>query len=103
MAHYRQPVYQRLNGIMRMDLYAQLDELLQAADKVGIEVRAEPLGGDGGGLCTIKGHRVLFLDTSADVGTRFERTCQALAPLPDISQLYLHPEVRSQLERFAEP
>lgn len=81
-----------------MDLGYRLEVLLTAAEEIGVDVRAEPMGGDGGGLCRLKGKRVLFVDTSADLATRYDRTLSALAPLPELDQRYLPPEVREDIE-----
>ena len=53
-----------------MDTIAQINTLISLAEEMGIEVRQAALGGDGGGLCTIRGERVLFVDTTADARTR---------------------------------
>lgn len=82
-----------------MDMGGRLEALLAAAEQCGIEVRAEPMGGDGGGLCALKGRRVLFVDVSADVISRYERTVAALAPLRELDGHYLIPEARYDLER----
>lgn len=82
-----------------MDLQTRLDTLLSLAQELGLTVRREPLGGEGGGLCIIKGERVLFVDVLADIETRYERTLSALAGLPEIDQRYLAPEVRDDIER----
>lgn len=83
-----------------MDLQTRLDELLSLADQIGLTIRRESLGGSGGGLCVLKGQRVLFLDTAADLETRYERTLAALAPLPDIDARYIRPDVREDLDRL---
>jgi hypothetical protein len=82
-----------------MELSRRLETLLEAAEQLGIEVRCEPLGGDGGGLCQLKGRRVLFVDASADLATRYDRTLAALAGLPELAQRFLPPELRDDLER----
>lgn len=82
-----------------MDLQTRLDLLLSIAQELGWTLRREPLGGDGGGLCIIKGQHVLFVDTLADLETRYERTLAALAAQPELDQRYLPPEVRDDLEK----
>ncbi len=83
---------------MSRPLSDRLEELLTLSEKLGIEVRAEFMGGGGGGLCQLKGAQVLFVDTSADVTTRYERTLAALATLPEIEEHFVTPEVRKDLE-----
>lgn len=82
-----------------MDLQMRLDELLRVAEEMGLSIRREPLGGDGGGFCVIKGERRLFVDTLADLETRYERTLDALAGMPEIEVRYLCPEVREDIEK----
>ncbi|HOA71812.1 MAG TPA: hypothetical protein PL151_13215 [Phycisphaerae bacterium] len=82
-----------------MDIGSRLEALLAVAEEIGIDVRAEPMGGEGGGLCVLKGRRVLFVDTAADVATRYERTVAGLANVPELEDRYLLPEVRRDLER----
>ena len=82
-----------------MSLDARLDDLITAAEAVGISIRREQLGGEGGGLCILRGKRVLFLDTLSDAETRYERTLAALAPLPEMEGRFLRPDVREDLER----
>jgi len=78
----------------------QLDDILAAAVKMGIQVRSEPLGGEGGGVCRVRGQTVLFLDTMADPATQFRRTLEAMADLPGLDQEYLRPELREQIDRI---
>ena len=82
-----------------MDLASRLESLLAAAEQIGVDVRAEPMGGEGGGLCRLRGKPVLFVDTSADLATRYDRTISALASLPELDAHYLVPEVRQDLDR----
>jgi len=85
-----------------VNLASRLEELVAAAEKVGVDVRAEPMGGEGGGLCRLRGRPVLFVDTSADLATRYDRTLAALATLPELEEHYLVPEVRADLDRQRE-
>jgi len=82
-----------------MDLSNRLDHLLALAEKIGVDVRAEPMGGEGGGLCQIRKKNVLFVDTSADLATRYDRTLAAVANLPELDNHYLPPELRRDIER----
>ena len=82
-----------------MDIGTRLDALLTLAETLGIEVRPEPMGGAGGGLCRLKNHRVLFVDTAADLATRYDRTLAAMAGQPEVDDHFLPPEVRNDIER----
>lgn len=86
-----------------MDLQQRLDELLTLAESIGLALRREPLGGEGGGMCVLRGRRVLFVDTSADLDTRYERTLAAMAELPEWEGRFVHPEIRDDLERVRTP
>ncbi len=83
-----------------MEIQSRLDNLLELADQLGISIRREPLGGDGGGLCTLRGRRVLFVDTMADLDTRYERALAGLAPLQELDKLYIRPEIRQDLDAY---
>ena len=82
-----------------MDLSRRLDALLELAEQLGIDVRAETMGGSGGGLCRLRGRQVLFVDTAADLATRYDRTLAAMAGLEGLDSHYLLPEVRQDIER----
>lgn len=82
-----------------MDIGARLEILLELAEEIGVDVRAEPMGGDGGGLCVLKGKRVLFVDTSADMTVRYERTLAGMANLGELEGRFIVPEVRRDLEQ----
>ena len=82
-----------------MELGSRLEALLTLAEEIGIEVRAEPMGGEGGGLCQLRGSRILFVDTSADQATRYDRTLAALAPLKELDDRYIVPELRRDIDR----
>ncbi len=83
-----------------MDLARRLESLLTLAEEIGLDVRAEPMGGEGGGLCRLKGRLILFVDTSADLATRYDRTVVAMANLPEINDRYLLPEVRQDIDHY---
>lgn len=80
-----------------MDKVAQINRLLDFAGEIGVEVRHASLGGEGGGLCIIRGKRVLFVDTAAAVTCRLERTAQAIATLPETETRFLRPDIRELL------
>jgi hypothetical protein len=82
-----------------VELQHRLEALLTLAEHLGIDVRAETMGGDGGGLCKLRGAWVLFVDTTADLATRYDRTLTAMVARTDLDDHYLPPEVRDDLER----
>lgn len=85
-----------------MNLSARLESLLKIAEQFDVEIRAEPMGGEGGGMARLKGRPVLFVDTSADLATRYARTLGAVADLPGLEGSFLPPQVREDLERHRE-
>ena len=74
--------------------------LLELAENAGLEVRKEYLGGEGGGLCILRGKRILFLDTAADAAEQVARTAAALAKLPELDTMYVLPQVREELDKY---
>ena len=42
-----------------------LEELITLLESAGVTIRNESLGGSGGGLCTVKGQKIFFVDTQA--------------------------------------
>jgi len=81
-----------------MDPESLLEQLQLLADKLGIEVRSEPLDGPGG-LCVVKGAQVLFVDSEAPVEEQAHVMCRALAK-QDLGGVFIVPEVRDVLERY---
>ena len=82
------------------DPVSQLDTLLEILVRMGVDVRKERLAGSGGGLCTIRGRHVVFVDQDIDVATQLDHTLTALASLPDADTVYLIPELRERLDRL---
>jgi len=68
-------------------------------DRLGIEIRRERLGGAGGGLCAMRGRRMMFVDLDADLATRTERCLAELAGLPELDGVYVPPVLREALDR----
>jgi hypothetical protein len=83
-----------------MDATAQLDTIQRLFEQLGVEVRQERLGGSGGGLCRIRGRRVVFVDLDADVATRLDRCFEALAAVPEAAAVYISPELRERMDRI---
>ena len=71
------------------ELPSQLDEILDLFGRLGIEIRYEPLGGNGGGLCNIRGKAAFFVDADADTATTIDHALDALATMPQIDGLFL--------------
>jgi len=75
-----------------------LEELVALLEASGVKVRSEPLGGSGGGLCTIKGENVFFLDTESTSAEAAGICAEAVLQLLDIESVYIKPEVRQFVE-----
>ena len=75
-----------------------LEELLSLLEASKVHIRREPMGGGGGGLCSVKGEFVFFLDTQASTGEMAARCAEAVSRVLDIENIYLRPEVREFIE-----
>ena len=74
------------------------EELLHIAREAGVQVRHAPLGGGGGGLVTLKGQRVLFVDTQAEPEDQLDRTLAAVAKLPQVAMRHVREDVRRLIQ-----
>ncbi len=75
-----------------------LEELLALLEANSVKIRNEPLAGSGGGLCTVKGEHIFFLDTQAASADSAAACAEAVSRLMDIEKLYIRPEVRRFIE-----
>jgi len=75
-----------------------LDELLVLLEANGVTIRNEPLGGSGGGLCTVKGQRMFFVDTEATSAVSAAICAEAVSKVVDIEQIYIKPQIRQFIE-----
>ena len=75
-----------------------LEELLALLESNSVAIRDEPLGGSGGGLCSIKGEKIFFVDTQAPSEVVAAICAEAIPKVIDIEQVYIKPEVRQFIE-----
>jgi hypothetical protein len=75
-----------------------LEELLGLLEGAGVKIRSEPLGGGGGGLCTIRGDWTFFVDTQATSGEAAAVCAEAVAKVVEVERIYIKPEVREFIE-----
>ena len=75
-----------------------LDELLALLESNGVTIRNEPLGGNGGGLCTIKGEPIFFVDTQAASAVSAAMCAEAVSKVVDVEQIYIKPQIRQFIE-----
>ncbi|HVY44972.1 MAG TPA: hypothetical protein VHB21_03795 [Minicystis sp.] len=89
-----------------MDLARLYAELVLAAERAGIEVRAERFASQlsdvrdpGGGLCTLRGRRLILVDAALPLPERVVTVASALAEV-DLEHLYLPPVVRATIGAY---
>ena len=75
-----------------------LDELLALLEAKGVTIRNEPLGGSGGGFCTIKDQRIFFVDTQASSIVSAAICAEAVSKVVDVEQVYIKPLIRRFIE-----
>ncbi len=78
-----------------------MEELLALLEANDVTVRSEPLGGSGGGLCTVKGKRILFVDTEAPSIVTATICAESLPKVADIEQIFIKPQVRQFIENHS--
>ena len=79
-----------------------LEQLLALLEANGVTIRREALGGAAGGLCTIKGQKIFFVDTQAPSAEIAALAAQAVLQNVDIETVYIRPKVRQFIELIAE-
>ena len=78
-----------------------LEELLELLEANSVIIRTEPLGGTGGGLCTVKNQRIFFVDTQASSAEMVALCAEAVSKVVDIGKIYIKPEVREFIENYS--
>ncbi len=81
-----------------MNEQAILEELLALLEANNVKIRNEPLGGSGGGLCSIKGEQIFFADTQAVSADTAALCAEAVVKLVDIEKVFIKPQVRQFIE-----
>jgi hypothetical protein len=88
-----------------MDDQHLFDELLQAAARLGVEVRLEPFETPaivGGGLCVLRGENLVLIDQRAPLPDRVRALARALGDLQS-ETVYMAPEARELIEGESSP
>ncbi len=67
----------------------------------GVSIRNEPLGGGGGGLCTLKDENIFFVDTQTPNVEIAVLCAEAVAKLVNTEKVYIKPEVRQFIENHS--
>jgi len=78
-----------------------LEELLGLLEANDVIIRSEALSGTGGGLCTIRGRPVFFVDTQAPSADMAAICAEAVARAVDTEKVYIKPEVRQFIEKHS--
>lgn len=87
-----------------MDDRHLFDELLRAAEQLGVAVRMEPFetpATAGGGLCVLRGERLILLDAKAPLGDRTLTLARSLSEL-ETDMIFMVPEAREAVEAMRE-
>ena len=75
-----------------MNTVELLEAAVDLARRAGYQVRQEWLGGSGGGGCTLKGRRILFVDLALGPMDQLEHALNALRHDPEAARLPMpHP------------
>ncbi|MFT3764399.1 MAG: hypothetical protein QM820_02600 [Minicystis sp.] len=90
-----------------MELPRLFDELTRAAERAGIRVRSEifdPNLSDvkrpRGGLCTLRGERIILVDAKLPLPERIATVAEALAGV-DLEHVFMPPIVRATIGAYA--
>jgi hypothetical protein len=75
-----------------------LEELLAMLEANGVTIRHESLGGAAGGLCTVKGQHIFFVDTQCSSADTAASAAEAVRKVIDIEKVYMRPEIREFIE-----
>ena len=85
-----------------MEPQVLIARLLDVAERLGVEVRHEYLGGEGGDLCELRGKLVLFVDSAAVTVDQIARSARALSRVPGLEDCFVLPEVREAIDEYGD-
>lgn len=90
-----------------MELPRLFDELTRAAERAGIRVRSEAFDPNlsdvkrpRGGLCTLRGERIILVDAKLPLPERIATVAEALAGV-DLDNVFMPPVVRATIGAYA--
>lgn len=87
--------------ILKMSIADILDCLLSIIETAGVQIKKENMAGSGGGLCRLKTKTVYYLDIDAAKINSAIAAARAVDDLIDIETIYLRPEVRDFVSKYA--
>jgi hypothetical protein len=87
-----------LSPVSVMNEQRILEELLALLEANGVTIRHEPLAGSAGGLCTVKGQHIFFVDTQSSSADNAAGAAEAVQKTVDIEKVYIRPEIRQFIE-----
>lgn len=80
-----------------MHTVAMLNEALEAARRLGYEVRQDWLGGNGGGHCLVRGRKWLLLDVAQSADEQLDIVGNALRDEMGAERAVQSPELKQRL------
>jgi hypothetical protein len=90
-----------------MELPRLFEELTRAAERAGIRVRSEVMDPNlsdvkrpRGGLCTLRGERIILVDAKLPLPERIATLAEALAVV-DLEEVFMPPIVRATIGAYA--
>ena len=75
-----------------------LEELMSLLEANGVTIRHEAMAGGAGGLCTVRGQHIFFVDTQSSSADVAALAAEAVSKIVDIEAVYLRPEIRQFVE-----
>jgi hypothetical protein len=75
-----------------------LREAVDAAKRLGYEVRQDWLGGDGGGHCLVRGRKWILLDLAQTAEEQLDVVVEALRDEPGAARVVRSPELMQRLQ-----
>lgn len=75
-----------------------LSQAIDAARRLGYEVREDSLEGAGGGHCLIRGKKWLLLDMTQTYRDQLSDVLDALRVAPELDAIELHPALADRLQ-----
>ena len=85
----------------RMDYQSITEQLLVLLEDHHVQIRKEAMGGNGGGLCCLRGKNVLIIDQeSSSLETAISCAKAVESIISDMEGIYLKPAVREFIDKY---